>query len=105
MMAKGKRLIDANALNEILADLEQRSRKKLLFLTAKQYGDVRKMVDAMKTVDAAPGVHGRWEMHNQIDSEFYCSVCKLNVSNFERRWLNYCPHCGAKMDGGADNGR
>jgi hypothetical protein len=51
------------------------------------------------TVDAVPVVHGRWETHNQIDSVFYCSVCKLNVSGFERRWLNYCPSCGVRMDG------
>ena len=51
------------------------------------------------TIDVAPVVHGRWIMH---DDEFgltcECSVCHIETMGDG----NYCPNCGAKMDGGAD---
>ena len=51
------------------------------------------------TIDVAPVVHGRWIMH---DDEFgltcECSVCHIETIGDG----NYCPSCGAKMDG--DNG-
>jgi DNA-directed RNA polymerase subunit RPC12/RpoP len=60
------------------------------------------MVHEALTVDAEPVRHGKWEEHCQnddLDSPVYvCSECKVNVSDFEKRWLNYCPNCGAKMD-------
>ena len=59
--------------------------------------------DAMQTIPAAdvePVRHGRW-----INENFYthCSACgKMAIydkygQEFES---DYCPHCGAKMDGG-----
>ena len=49
------------------------------------------------TVDAVPVVHG----HRVDDGGFYarCSQCDgvLPIC------ANYCPNCGAKMDGGADH--
>lgn len=45
------------------------------------------------TVDAVPVVHGRW-----IDE--HCSECGAYV--FHGDVANYCPHCGAKMDGDDD---
>jgi hypothetical protein len=47
--------------------------------------------------------NGAWEIHGQVDTMFYCSKCKLNVSGFEKRWLNFCPNCGADMTGGDRN--
>lgn len=78
-------LIDENGIPEVKLQFGDRT------LVLRREGD---------PVDAVEVVHGRWETHNQVDSVFYCSVCKLNVSGFERRWLNYCPNCGAMMDGG-----
>ena len=48
------------------------------------------------TVDAAEVVHGRW-----IQSEpgyRLCSHCMADVAIFSSH-RNYCPNCGAKMDG------
>ena len=54
---------------------------------------------AMPHDDVAPVVHGRWIMH---DDEFgltcECSVCHIETMGDG----NYCPNCGAKMDGGVD---
>lgn len=63
-------------------------------------------VDDAPAVDAAPVVHGRWVKRTAIvfDDEmvgYRCSECKTT-------WdaeTDYCPHCGAKMDGGAEDGK
>ena len=53
-------------------------------------------IEKTPTADVAPVVHGRWIMH---DDEFgltcECSVCHIETMGEG----NYCPNCGAKMDG------
>ena len=60
-----------------------------------------KLIDEIPAADVAPVRHGRWIMH---DDEFgltcECSACHIETMGDG----NYCPNCGAKMDGGADNG-
>lgn len=50
--------------------------------------------------DVAPVVHGRW-ICVEIDTEqfFLCNKCK----NKEYWESDFCPNCGAKMDGGGDH--
>ena len=52
--------------------------------------------------DVAPVVHGVWVCVNKIDpiSGYRCSKCRRRVG-FDL--TPYCPNCGAKMDGGADD--
>lgn len=48
--------------------------------------------------DVAPVVHGRW-VYVDGESEYFflCNRCKK-----KEYWeSNYCPNCGAKMDGGS----
>ena len=56
------------------------------------------LIDNAPTVDAVPVVH----KHKVDDGGFYarCSQCDGVLP----LCANYCPNCGAKMDGGADNG-
>jgi hypothetical protein len=50
------------------------------------------------TVDAVEVVHGRWKRRGRKLGE--CSECgEIVLVRYP-----YCPNCGAKMDGGADNG-
>jgi hypothetical protein len=51
-MATEKRLIDANALDDILKDFESRHQKSCFVLSAKAIANTRQIVYAMKTVDA-----------------------------------------------------
>ena len=52
------------------------------------------------SADVAPVRHGRWV---DTDSEFaQCSLCKYPVYAAWNQ-TNYCPNCGAKMDGGDGN--
>lgn len=49
------------------------------------------------TIDAAPVVHGRWVKTNYFDVHF-CSCCD-KATNTRSGLPNYCPNCGARMDG------
>lgn len=58
------------------------------------------LIDNAPTVDAVEVVHGEWESY---PSNLYkrCSVCKREYDKLRNNFVgNYCPSCGAKMDGG-----
>ncbi len=56
--------------------------------------------------DVAPVVHGRWEYIPQTLntlSQFRCPFCRWwSLDPSVDGAYNYCPNCGAKMDGGSD---
>ena len=57
---------------------------------------IRQNIIDIPAADVAPVRHGRWIMH---DDEFCaCSICKYPVYVWWNQ-TNYCPNCGAKMDG------
>ena len=68
--------------------------------------DFKKAINKMPKgiiADVAPVRHGRW-----VEKEKYtfgimydCSLCENRILDNGHSW-NYCPNCGAKMDGGAD---
>lgn len=58
----------------------------------------------------APVVHGRWISTNIGLGRYKCSVCEMEDEDCSDYYSShnvldqeYCPSCGAKMDGGADN--
>ena len=69
--------------------------------------DLREVQQALRQAEAqtgevAPVVHGEWIDTVDVDGTRwqYCSRC--NHTRFGRTKINYCPHCGAKMDGKVD---
>lgn len=68
---------------------------------------IRHVLTAAPAADVAPVVHGRW-IHSRYEdcSEQFelvkCSQCnhEAYAMAFYVRGGNYCPNCGAKMDGG-----
>lgn len=54
-------------------------------------------IQSRPTIDAEPVRHGRWEEY-EIPHIICCSECDWGTGVDERS--NYCPNCGAKMDGG-----
>ena len=48
--------------------------------------------------DVAPVVHGRW-VEYQIPPIVCCSNCDW-ATDVKEKNFQYCPNCGAKMDGG-----
>ena len=94
------RLIDADAvLDRYYADWEYHC----ITMAEDDRQWLRQCIDHAPTINAVPVVHGRW-VHLGGD-EWCCSACG-NVIHTEGRWEkpdeNYCPNCGAKMDGEAD---
>ena len=57
---------------------------------------VLRLIEDAPTSDVALVVHGRWIVsHDEFCS---CSLCKYPVYAAWNQ-TNYCPNCGAKMDG------
>lgn len=80
-----------------------------------RYFNVKFDIENFPNADVAPVRHGRWIPLTECTNEgVYCSICKKKVwksdyaqcSKKSRNKLesNYCPNCGAKMDGGIGNG-
>lgn len=74
---------------------------------AKRFGhdaiEIMAEVHYMPAADVVPVVHGRFvhdgpRFAGGVDW-WHCSSCGRLVSGVETRF-DYCPHCGAKMDGG-----
>ena len=64
---------------------------------------VLRMIDDAPAADVAPVVHGHFvhdgpRFAGGVDW-WHCSSCGRLLSGVETRF-DYCPHCGAKMDGG-----
>lgn len=60
-------------------------------------------IAALPAADIAPVVHGRWI---QVDStKCRCSHCDIIalIALYPHGDKNFCPNCGAKMDGGEAN--
>lgn len=55
--------------------------------------------DELSGVDVVPIVHGHW-FNGQSGNYKICSECS-QIADFD---FNYCPNCGAKMDGKQCNG-
>lgn len=62
-----------------------------------QFGVLKcsRLIRTAPAVDAEPVRHGQWS-GNSLD--FSCSVCGVYQNIYTGR-TNYCPNCGAKMDG------
>ena len=87
--------IEAGALLKQLHDPD-------IFDTYNDYSMVFDTIDNFPTADVAPVRHGYWcKEKRDVLIHWHCSACKecyyLDMPNAE-----YCPHCGAKMDGKED---
>ena len=63
------------------------------------------VIKRLPAADVAEVVHAKWiPFHSEAAGDIqYCSACDIG---FDAR-MDYCPHCGARMDGwmeDADNG-
>lgn len=61
------------------------------------------MFDEVPAADVAPVVHGRWiEDHDYLKCPECNVMVKWDFTFFDIGNWNFCPNCGAKMDGGED---
>ena len=109
------RVID---VNDFLAKLKERHEyimqdpevsKRMKWCEAVHYGATTEIIEKMPTIEATPVVHGRWEKHKPDqhgNRKPKCSVC----GEYHLAWwsehtrCNFCPNCGAKMEGGVSDG-
>ena len=57
--------------------------------------DFENVIEAVPTADVESVEHGHWIDNKHTDTAI-CSECKCVFTDE----TNYCPNCGAKMDGG-----
>ena len=109
-MATEKRLIDANAL------MEEARRCSPFVAGLGDIVDIELLVNDQPTVEAVEVVHGRWVDSyggNYANQLYVCSECKkkalykfeddeLHIGLWVQELTDYCPNCGAKMDGDGD---
>lgn len=62
------------------------------------YGISLTAINAIPAADVVEVRHGRWNNGYEVQN---CSECGYRG----KRSYKYCPNCGARMDGGVDNGR
>lgn len=68
-------------------------------------------IKQLPAIDAEPVRHGRWIEHGG-GFVVTCSNCNAtyrkdvlqSLSPYAEHLTRHCPNCGARMDGGADNG-
>lgn len=63
------------------------------------YADFIEDIENQPAADVAPVVHGKWVYHN---FDTICSECRKPAifDEWEQQAeTEFCPHCGAKMDG------
>ena len=107
------RLIDGDALIEKFNEKVDMTECLIDARTAERFATFCALADAveeMPTADVAPVRHGHWISLTECANEgVYCSICKKKVWKSDYAWCskrrgsklqsNYCPNCGAKMDG------
>lgn len=69
--------------------------------------NVRDVIRGVPAADVAPVVHGHF-VHDGPrfaggTDWWHCSICS-NLATGDETRFDYCPWCGAKMDGGDNNG-
>lgn len=88
-------------------------REKALEITKRTSGDYATAFSEIRQLPAAdvvPVVHGEWKkLKGMAPPEYHgkhiCSECGRIAGSWGYHELltNYCPYCGAKMDGGNKN--
>lgn len=115
-MANEKRLVDINKFPLLPSRLEGDMSEY-----ERGYLDAQANMNLLPTVDAVEVVHGWWEdgrcsncneeaLSTSWDEPIYDYDWEENLryayteTHKEYHLTDYCPNCGAKMDGGQDNG-
>ena len=97
------RLIDADALTERLNEYANDDWNVSLGGVFTDAVDTcLDFVENAPTIEAVPVVHGKWISHKRMARSplvmnYACSVCGKDGNQ-----TNFCPNCGAKMDGGKE---
>ena len=100
------RLIDADALKDTLCEVMDKydgydpDDGKII----QGLMEADELINTALTIEAAPVVHGRWEVHDHPyikprQDGWICTSCSFVTEDIANGDTNYCPNCGARMDG------
>ena len=89
MANEKRRLIDANALRLAIRDDAE--------IVGKHYARIKMHINGAPPVDAVEVAHGWWIQ--ECKNRRRCSNCQHGRNTDTQIGWNYCPNCGAKMDG------
>ena len=67
--------------------------------------EIKFCISSLPAADVAPVRHGRFRRLTFSGDTIICSECKMAYNIFETNGaenFNFCPHCGARMDGDPD---
>lgn len=113
------RLIDADALKKSLQDsyndlkriydgLHYDEEKRICAGQLTTFMEAILRVKEMPTIEAEPVKCGRWiKYYNSFFGQHQCFCSECERDEYWQKYYcygieNYCPNCGAKMDGGAE---
>lgn len=97
-----------NAWNLAMAAADGNREINLVFRRKELCKAVELVFRGAPAADVAEVVHGEWVLLDDCsNSGLYCSVCRRRVHRedfaYKKLRSKYCPHCGAKMDGGEND--
>ena len=85
-------------LDELLTNIDKRNGRLPLWLD-------EILMEDCKVADVAPVRHGHFRWLTFSGDTIICSECKMAYNIFETNCaenFNFCPNCGARMDGEPD---
>ena len=90
--------------------LRAKANMAVLMDAAPYFEKAAQILEKLPAADVVPVVHARWIHSRYEDCSEQFELLKCSQCNHEAyamalyvRGGNYCPNCGAKMDGGADH--
>ena len=88
--------IDKELVIDTIEELKSKALPKALL-----FDHLKKVIEVFPTEDFVPVKHGHW---GKCFGSFRCSECGHGF-DYDRYlpFFNYCPNCGAKMDGGENS--
>ena len=105
-----KEYIERGKINDYISKLREYVSASV-GLSQAEYSFISDILTAFENfpaADVAPVKHGHWieidHSENFGDYHFVCSECKCNTP--DRAYVvapDFCPNCGARMDGGEEN--
>ena len=90
-----------NMYNLAMAGAETNREINHIFKRQELFKAVRAVVKTCPTID--PVKHGHWVFVNDMVSYIKCSECGDDICWVNTKRPKYCPRCGAKMDGDAND--
>ena len=108
-----KKYIDADSLSKFIADTRYKLPHDIKDFFTRDFMllNFQEIIEFEPAADVVEVVHSKWERSDKEYSyyQYKCSNCGCDDytqtdRNGKCKLMNYCPHCGAKMDKEAVNG-